>query len=191
MLVDILNFMQAWKFSMKTKVDRGGGEGSFVRRVDCHKPEILWPAKGSGAAVVHPPLTGKEVLVSGYPICGIDRRPVMNNAPILSPPGLFLCYVHHGKITRHFILSETHNLLPQLIRKQANCTTEHVFDNTHPDTMIYKHFSVGDLRAIIQCNEKAFHHDSFDQGNSAMKSIENIQETGLSVSTIPFEWLPS
>lgn len=63
---------------------------------------------------------------------------------------------------------------------------KYVLHNIHPDAVVCKHFRVGDLRAVIQCNKRIFYDDSSNQGESTEKSFENIQETGLPVSTIPF-----
>lgn len=71
--------------------------GHPVRRLDFHETGIPQAVKGSGAAAVYPPLTGKEFLLPGHPISVIDRQLGMNDAPILPASGPFLRNVHHGE----------------------------------------------------------------------------------------------
>ena len=89
------------KSQCKIQSGLGRRAGQPVRRPNCHKPEIQRPVKGSGAAAVHIPLTGKGFLLLRHPICVIDRQLGMNDAPILPPSGPFLRNVHHGEI-QHF-----------------------------------------------------------------------------------------
>ena len=75
--------------------------GYPVRRLGCYATEIPQPVKGSGAAAVHIPLTGKGFLLPGHPVGVIDRQLGMNDAPILPPSRPFLRDVHYGEI-QHF-----------------------------------------------------------------------------------------